>query len=167
MAIIRVLLVEDNRLLRDGATAILNSQPDIKAVSSATGKGDILKKARELKPHVVLLDIGVSTQNSLKTMRSIRRQHSKTEIIVMDLMPGSSYIVEFVKEGVAGFIQKDATLEDFLTTIRTVAKGKRSFPRPCPTHFSPRSSSTPWRKSIPEGSRMGSASPSASSTLLT
>jgi len=54
---IRVLLIEDNRLLREGITAVLNEQPDIRAVS-ATGNGDAREKAEKIKPQVVLLDLG-------------------------------------------------------------------------------------------------------------
>jgi two-component system NarL family response regulator len=128
MAVTRVLLVEDNRLLREGAIAILNFQPDLKAGCSAAGSGDILEKVREFKPHVVLLDIGMPTQNSFSIMRSIRRLHPRTELIALNLIPDSSHIARLVKEGVAGFIRKDATLDDFLSTIRSVAKGKKVLP---------------------------------------
>jgi DNA-binding NarL/FixJ family response regulator len=130
MATIRVLLIEDNRLLRDGATAILNKQPDIKAVSVSGTNGDAMAKARTLKPHVVLLDIGLRNMNSVKIVQSMRREFPKTELIVMDLIPAYADVAEFVKEGVSGFILKDASLEDFLNTIRTVAKGIKVLPPP-------------------------------------
>ena len=130
MATIRVLLIEDNRLLREGATAILNAQPDIKAVSVSGANGDVLKKARTLKPQVVLLDLGLRNQNSLSIVRAIRKDFPKTEVVVMDLIPVHAEVVEFVKEGVAGFILKDATLNDFLHTIRSVAKGNKVLPPP-------------------------------------
>ena len=130
MATIRVLLVEDNRLLRDGATAILNEQSDIKAVSVSGTNGDALKKARALKPHVVLLDLGLRNMNSMKIVQTMRKEFPKTEVIVMDLIPAHADVAEYVKEGVAGFILKDASLEDFLHTIRTVAKGIKVLPPP-------------------------------------
>jgi DNA-binding NarL/FixJ family response regulator len=124
---IRVLLIEDNRLLREGITAMLNEQPDIRAVS-ATGNGDALAKAQKLKPQVVLLDLGLKNQNSVRVAALIKEKHPKAEIVVMDLMPVQAEIVEFVKVGVAGFILKDATLDDFLHTIRSVAEGKKVLP---------------------------------------
>jgi len=128
MATIRVLLIEDNRLLRDGATAILNEQPDIKAVSVSGTNGDALKKARALMPHVVLLDLGLRNMNSMRIVQSMRKEFPKTEVIVMDLIPTHADVAEFVKEGVAGFILKDASLKDFLNTIRTVAQGVKVLP---------------------------------------
>ncbi len=130
MATIRVLLIEDNRLLRDGATAILNKQPDIKAISVGGTNGDALTKARAFKPHVVLLDLGLRNMNSLKIVQSMRKEFPKTEVVVMDLLPAHADVVEFVKEGVSGFILKDANLEDFLHTIRSVAKGIKVLPPP-------------------------------------
>jgi DNA-binding NarL/FixJ family response regulator len=129
MAKIRVLLIEDNRLLRDGITAMLNEQPDIKA-ASASGNGDALEKAKKLRPHVVLLDLGLKSQNSLRVVELIKDKLPKTEVIVMDLIPVHTDVVEFVKAGVSGFILKDATFDDFLRTIRSVAEGKKVLPPP-------------------------------------
>jgi DNA-binding NarL/FixJ family response regulator len=128
MAAIKVLLIEDNRLLRDGATAILNAQSDIQAISVGGTNGDALAKARAFKPHVVLLDLGLRNMNSMRIVQSMRKDFPKTEVIVMDLIPAHADVAEFVKEGVAGFILKDATLKDFLRTIRTVAKGNKVLP---------------------------------------
>ena len=124
---IRVLLIEDNRLLRDGTTAMLNEQEDIIAVSSA-GNRSALEKARELVPDVVLLDLGLKSLSSLKVLESIKKQYSRTEVVVMDLIPAHSEVVQFVKAGVSGFIPKDATLDEFLHTIRTVVKGVKVLP---------------------------------------
>lgn len=127
MAKIRVLLIEDNRLLREGITAMLNEQPDIRVVS-ATGNGDALEKAKKIRPQVVLLDLGLRNQNSLRVAELIKKTHPKAEIVVMDLIPVQAEIVEFVKAGVSGFILKDATIDDFLHTIRSVAEGKKVLP---------------------------------------
>lgn len=127
MSKIRVLLIEDNRLLREGITAMLNEQPDIKAVST-TGNGDAMEKAKKLKPQVVLLDLGLRSQNSLRIAGLIKEEFPNTQVVVMDLIPTQAEVAEFVKVGVAGFILKDATIDDFLHTIRTVAGGKKVLP---------------------------------------
>jgi DNA-binding NarL/FixJ family response regulator len=127
MARIRVLLVEDNRLLREGIAAMLNEQPDIKAVA-ATGNGDALSKAEKLKPQVVLLDMGLRNQNSLRVVQSVKARFPTTQVVVMDLVPIHADVVTFLNAGVAGFILKDATLDDFLHTIRAVAEGKKVLP---------------------------------------
>jgi len=127
MAKIKVLLIEDNRLLRDGATAVLNEQEDIRAVSSP-GNRSALEKAIKLGPDVVLLDMGLKSQNSLKVLESIKKKYPRTEVIVMDLIPAHAEMVDLVKAGVSGFVAKDATLDEFLNTIRSVVKGVKILP---------------------------------------
>ena len=127
MAKIKVLLIEDNRLLRDGTTAMLNEQEDISAVSSV-GNRSALEKAKKLIPDVVLLDAGLKSLSSLKVLELIKKGYPRTEVIVMDLIPAHSEVVEFVKAGVAGFISKDATIDVFLNTIRSVVKGVKVLP---------------------------------------
>jgi len=126
---IRVLLIEDNRILREGICAMLNDQPDIRAVATS-GNGDALEKARKLKPQVVLLDLGLRSQNSLRIAETLKKRFPKAEIVVMDLIPVQAEVIEFVRAGVSGFILKDATIEDFLHTIRSVAEGKKVLPPP-------------------------------------
>lgn len=129
MSKIRVLLIEDNRILREGISAMLNDQPDIRAIATS-GSEDAFEKARKLKPQVVLLDLGLRSQNSLRVAETIKKKYPKADIVVMDLIPVQAEVIEFVKAGVSGFILKDATIEDFLHTIRSVAEGKKVLPPP-------------------------------------
>ncbi len=124
---IKVLLIEDNRLLREGTTEMLNEQPDIRAVSSSSTRG-AFEKARKLTPDVVLLDLGLRSQNSLKVLESIKKKFPRAEVIVMDLIPIHSEVATFVKAGVSGFVPKDASLDVFLHTIRTVVTGAKVLP---------------------------------------
>ena len=125
---IRVLLVEDNRLLRDGMLALFKPHDDI-AVVPASGTNELIsQKLRDFKPDVMLLDLGLRNQNSLQLVKSTRLSAPATKAIVMDLIPTQEDVLEFVRAGVAGFILKDATIEDFLRTIRSVARGEKVLP---------------------------------------
>jgi len=125
----RLLLVEDNRLLREGLTAMLNEQTDIEVVAAfGNGKEAVLKATQELKPQIILLDLGLKGQNSLRLVTSVKKESSEIKVIVMDLIPVQEEVVEFVQEGVSGFILKDATFEDFVGTIRSVAAGASVLP---------------------------------------
>ncbi len=129
---IRILLIEDNRLLRDGIAAMISEQADMK-VTASDGKVDILQKAHTAKPQVVLLDLGLQSQNSLTTAVSLAKEIPELKVIGMGLIPSQSDIIEFVEAGASGFILKDATVDDFLATIRCVAHGGRVLP-PVLTH---------------------------------
>ena len=129
MTKIRLLLVEDNRLLREGLTGMLNEQPDIKVVAAlGKGKEAVLKATQELKPEIILLDLGLKGQNSLRLVEAVKKEHFKVKLIVMDLMPVQADMIEFVKAGVSGFILKDATFAEFAATIRSVAAGESVLP---------------------------------------
>ena len=125
---IRLLLIEDNRLLREGLTAMLNGQPDIEVVAALGNGENAVLKAQEWKPQVVLLDLGLRSQNSLRLVELLKQESPEVKVIVMDLIPVQADIVEFVKAGVSGFLLKDATFEDFLRTIRSVAAGAKVLP---------------------------------------
>jgi DNA-binding NarL/FixJ family response regulator len=124
---IRLIIVEDNRLLREGLSALLKEQPDIAVVASLSS-GDALVRGKPLKPDVILLDFVLRSRNSLRLVHSIRATNPRARIIVMDLAPIQPTLVEYVRAGVAGFVLKDATFRDFLQTIRDVAQGKKVLP---------------------------------------
>ncbi len=125
---IRLLLIEDNRLLRDGILGILKPHKDIVIVAaSAEGKNTLLK-IQQLKPNVVLLDLGLRSQNSLHVVEIVKKDFPEAKIIVMDLAPVQADILQYVKAGANGFILKDASLKDFLITIRAVAEGSTVLP---------------------------------------
>jgi len=127
--VISIALIEDNRLVREGITALLDdSSSDLKVVAAA-GSGD-MSKLREANPHVVLLDLGLRSTDSLRVAQKVRKELPEAKLIVMDLVPVHEDLVEFVHLGVSGFIMKDATLEDLVSTIRSVAAGSHVLPSP-------------------------------------
>jgi len=125
---IRLLLIEDNRLLRDGILAILKPHKDIIIIAASGDGKDTLVKIKELKPNVVLLDLGLRSQNSLHVVEIVKKDFPEAKIIVMDLAPVQADILQYVKAGANGFILKDASLNDFLITIRTVSEGATVLP---------------------------------------
>lgn len=127
MSKIKVLLIEDNHLLREGTTALLNEQEDI-AAESSVGNKSAFEKAKKLMPDVVLLDMGLKSQSSMKVLEAIKKHLPQAEIVVMDLIPAHSEMVEFINAGVSGFVRRDSTLDGFLNTIRSVAKGVKMLP---------------------------------------
>ncbi len=122
----RIFLIEDNRILRDGIKALINAQTDLKIVAATEGNHDTLPQARSLKPQVVLIDLGLRSANGLHVVTTMTRELPHTKVIGMGLIPSQQDIVEFVEAGAAGFILKDATIEDVLGTIRAVARGMKN-----------------------------------------
>lgn len=126
---IHLLLVEDNRLLREGLTVMLKAQHDLR-VAASPGNSDAVKQARKLKPAVILLDLGLRSQNSLRLLGMLKKNAPDARVIGMDLVPVQEELVQYVEAGVYGFVLKDATFDDFLRTIRSVARGVNVLPPP-------------------------------------
>jgi len=125
---IRMLLIEDNPLLRKGLLGILKNQADIKIVSVTGNNENTLLNIHKLKPNVILLDLGLRSRNSLDVVEMLKKEFPKASIIIMDLTPVQADILQYVKAGASGFILKDATLDDFLITIKAVTEGTKVLP---------------------------------------
>ena len=125
---IAILVIEDNRLLRDGIDSILKKQSDMRVVATVGNGENILLMMDKVKPNIVLLDLGLRNQNSLQIVKLSKQHFPGTKIIVMDLIPLQSDVFEFIQAGVAGFILKDASIAEFLKTIRSVYKGTQVLP---------------------------------------
>jgi DNA-binding NarL/FixJ family response regulator len=125
---IQILLIEDNRLLRDGIAAMLKQQSDMHVVATVGNGENILQLMDKFNLNIVLLDLGLRSQNSLQIVKSVKSHFKEVKIIVMDLIPLQADVFEFVRAGVSGFILKDANINDFFKTIRTVFQGGQVLP---------------------------------------
>jgi DNA-binding NarL/FixJ family response regulator len=122
---IKIAIIDDNRLVREALTAMLNRLPDVRVVSSDVADSASLAAT---KPDVLLLDVGLRDQDSLRVAATLRQENPDARIIVMDLLPVNEEIVEYVNVGVSGFVLKDASFDEFIATIRSVATGKKVLP---------------------------------------
>ena len=125
---IQILLIEDNRLLRDGISSMLKKQSDMHVVATIGNGENILMMIGKHKPNLLLLDLGLRNQNSLQIVKLTKKNFPGTKIIVMDLIPLQADVFEFVQAGVSGFILKDANVAEFFKTIRSVYKGMQVLP---------------------------------------
>ena len=125
---IKILLIEDNRLLRDGISVMLKKQNDMNVVATVGNGENILSLLKKLKADIVLLDLGLRNRNSLQTVKLIKENFHNTKVIVMDLIPLQADVFEFVQAGVSGFILKDANVTQFFNTIRKVFQGFQILP---------------------------------------
>jgi two-component system NarL family response regulator len=120
-----VAIIDDNRLVREALASLLGRLPDLRVVTAATASPAFLAEAA---PHVLLLDVGLGDEDSLKVAAAIRDTAPETKVVMMDLIPVSAEIVEFVNAGVCGFVLKDATFDECVATIRAVAAGEKVLP---------------------------------------
>ena len=126
---IQILLIEDNRLLREGIAAMINQHGEFEVVARSED-GDAVAQLQSLglPPDVVLLDLGLERVHSLALMKVLKAEIPKAKIIAMDILPEHVDILEFVKAGGSGFILKDAPFSEYIETIRRVVGGARVLP---------------------------------------
>jgi DNA-binding NarL/FixJ family response regulator len=125
---ISLVLIDDNRLLREGLAGLIRKQPDFKILAASGDIEAALQKVREAKPRVVLLDFSLESHDSLRVTTTVRQEVPEARVIVMGLLPIEEDVAAFVRAGASGFIMKDASFDDFLGTIRAVADGTDVLP---------------------------------------
>ena len=123
---ISVALIEDNRLVREGMTTLLNQVADFTVVAAEASAGSAMLK--KTAADVILLDVGLWDDDSLRVAEMVLKEHPEAKVIIMDLLPMHEDIVEYVNAGVSGFILKDASADDLIETIRSVASGAHVLP---------------------------------------
>lgn len=125
---IRLIIIEDNRLLREGISALLKKEPDMYVAAAIDESNFDIKVVCDKKPDVLLIDLGLTEYNSLDLVTLITRDYPHIRIIIMDLLPIHEDILKFIEAGVSGFLVKDATIAEFTKTIRLVMKGEKVLP---------------------------------------
>jgi DNA-binding NarL/FixJ family response regulator len=122
---ITVAVIDDNRLVREGLTAMLNKLPDFHAIAYADTNAAM---AAGRSPSVLLLDMGLGDVESARVVTALVKQMPETRIVAMDLMPLSEEILELINAGVSGIVMKDSSFDEFAANLRAVAGGTKVAP---------------------------------------
>ncbi len=123
---IRVLVVEDQSLVREGMVAILSHQPDIEVVGEAEDGLEAMHVARKAKPDVILLDMVMPRQDGLTTIPRLKEIIPAAKILVLSSFAESNRVYQAVKTGALGYMLKDTPRVQLLQAIRDVARGQAS-----------------------------------------
>jgi two-component system, NarL family, response regulator LiaR len=123
---IRVLVVDDQTVVREGLVAILATYPDIEVVGQAAEGNQALEMIKQAKPNVVLLDLQMPGLDGLATIPKIREMAPTVRIMVVTSFADSDRVYQAIKAGALGYILKDATREQLVLAIRDVAQGRAS-----------------------------------------
>ena len=123
---IRVLVVDDQTVVREGLVAILATYPDIEVVGQAAEGNQALEIIKQAKPNVVLLDLQMPGLDGLATIPKIREMAPTVRIMVVTSFADSDRVYQAIKAGALGYILKDATREQLVLAVRDVAQGRAS-----------------------------------------
>ena len=122
---IRILIVDDHSIVRQGLRRILDEEEGIEVIAEASNGVEALKKLRAVKMDVVLLDISMPEKNGFDTLKQIMDGNSGTKVLILSMYPEDQYAVRLMKAGASGYITKDTAPEQLVEAIRKVVAGKK------------------------------------------
>ncbi|WP_405063980.1 response regulator transcription factor [Kribbella sp. NBC_01505] len=120
---VRVLIVDDQTVVRAGFAAIVDAEPDLTVVGQAGDGAEAVALAAELDPDVVLMDIRMPGLDGLSATRLLTERGERPRVLVLTTFDLDEYVYEALRSGASGFLLKDAQADDLLTAIRVVAAG--------------------------------------------
>ena len=126
---ISLILIDDNRLMREGIAVMIRTQPGFKVLAASADVDEALAKAREARPDVILVDFGLEDHDSVSLTATVHAEIPGARVIIMGLLPIQEDVAMYVRAGASGFIMKDASFDDFFATIRAVAGGAEVLPQ--------------------------------------
>ncbi|GAA3500497.1 response regulator transcription factor [Streptomyces prasinosporus] len=120
---IRVLIADDQQMVRQGFTVLLNAQPDIEVVGQAVDGLDAVARVAELAPDVVLMDIRMPELGGIGATRRITAATPHVRVLVLTTFDLDEYVYEALRAGASGFLLKDASADQLAEAVRVVAAG--------------------------------------------
>ncbi|WP_431990682.1 response regulator [Streptomyces albogriseolus] len=120
---IRVLIADDQQMVRQGFTVLLNTQPDIEVVGQAVNGIEAVEQVGELAPDVVLMDIRMPELGGIEATARITAVHPEVTVLVLTTFDLDEYVYEALRAGASGFLLKDASAEQLAEAVRVVAAG--------------------------------------------
>jgi len=120
---IKILVVDDHAVLRDGIHALLGLHDDIEIVGEASEGKEAVAKAQELMPDVVIMDIAMPGMDGLEATRRIRKKHPKMKVLVLTQHDNKEYVLSVIKAGASGYVPKRALGSELVSAIRAVKEG--------------------------------------------
>ena len=120
---IRVVIADDQGMVRSGFSVLLNAQPDIEVIGEAVNGQEAIAHAAELRPDVMLMDVRMPVLDGLQATRAITAMDDPPKVLVLTTFDLDDYVYEALRSGASGFLLKDARAEELCDAVRTVGAG--------------------------------------------
>ena len=121
---IKVMIVDDHHLVREGLKAVLDQGNDIKVVGEAATAEDALQTVEKSDPDVILMDISMPGMGGIKATKLIRDRYPDVKVVILTMLDQEGYVYEAVKAGATGYMLKSTSSDELLRAIKTVYDGK-------------------------------------------
>jgi two-component system response regulator NreC len=123
MAKIRILLADDHTLFRQGIRQLISAESDMEVIGEASNGSDAVDRAAEVKPDLVLMDIGMPGLSSFEATRQIKKNRPETKVLMLTMYDDEDYLVEGMEVGANGYVLKDSPSQQLVSAIRDVQRG--------------------------------------------
>ena len=121
---IRVMIVDDHNLVREGLKAVFDQGIEIEVIAEAGSGEEAVEKSAELKPEVILMDVSMPGMNGIQATRIIREANPDVKVVILTMLDQEGYVYEAVKAGATGYMLKSTSSDDLIEAIQMVYKGK-------------------------------------------
>jgi len=123
MSKIRVMLADDHTLFRQGIRNIIAAETDLEVIGEAATGNDAVDRATELRPDVILMDIGMPGISSFEATRHIKKNRPETKVLFLTMYDDEDYLVEGMEVGASGYVLKDSPAPQLVAAIRDIWRG--------------------------------------------
>lgn len=120
---ITVIIADDHTIVRSGVNMLLSSEPDITVIGEAVDGEAAIRLSQELKPDVVLMDIGMPGINGMQATREIKSKLPETNVLVLTMHRSEEYFFQMLEAGASGYVLKGAETNELINAVRVVARG--------------------------------------------
>ncbi len=121
---IRLLLVDDHAVVRSGLRMLLENERDVEIIGEASSASEAIEATLQLKPNVILMDIGLPDLSGIDATREIKKRVAEVAIVALTIHEDEEYFFKMLEAGASGYVPKRAAPEELLTAIRAAATGQ-------------------------------------------
>jgi len=121
---VKLMLVDDHKIVRQGIKKLLEEEPDLQVAGEAANGREAVKKATELKPDVILMDITLSNLNGLEATKQIKKVLPDVKVIMLTMHKNEEYVLQSFQAGASGYILKEGAVEELVSAIRSIHQDK-------------------------------------------
>ena len=122
---VRILLVDDHQVLREGLGSLLEQQPDMEVVGEAGDGMTALRLVRELQPDVIIMDVNMDGMDGIDATRMIHREHPEAKVLALSMYLRKTFVSEMFKSGATGYLLKDNAFAEIVEAIHAVLNGEK------------------------------------------
>ncbi|MDE7476805.1 MAG: response regulator transcription factor [Lachnospiraceae bacterium] len=122
---IRVMIVDDHKMVREGLARLIEFDEEIKVVEEADNGNDCMYRFRSAKPDIILLDINMPEMDGIETLKSLNRRKNRPKVLMLTVHNEIEYLVKVIEMGADGYILKDSGSKELIRAIRSVYHGER------------------------------------------